>query len=169
MSIEQKLEVICANVPEVNLSWDSCARTKMTDGLLQSGGLGSLVEPAARVAAINEDLLSGIKSKMLYVVAADHGMSTGNTISPLGSGFVSEVSGAVLNNKSAASISAKASGVKIRLVDAGIKGEVPQHRHYIEIGKRISANIAQSNAFSRDEALEAIGAGVRPVGVVVNE
>ena len=160
MSIEQKLEVVCANVPAVDEQWDSCARTKMTKGLLQGAGLGTLVESASRIGAINEDLLAGIKSKMRYVVGADHGLCSNYNISPLHNGFVSEVSGAVLNNKSAASISAKASGVKIRLIDAGIKGAVPQHRHYIEIGKRISNDITVQDAFSRDEALEALGAGL---------
>lgn len=167
MSIEQKLEVICANVPAVDQGWDSCAKTRLSDSLLQGGGLGSLVEPTARIAAINEDLLAGIKSKMLYVVAADHGLTTNATVSAFSSDFLSEVSGAVLNNRSAASIAAKANGLKIRLIDAGIKGRVDKHRHYIEIGKRISADIATSAAFSRAEALEAVGAGVGLVEVGV--
>ena len=64
MSIEQKIEVICGNVPPVAQNWGDCAVTKLTKGLLQSGGLGTLVEPAARIGAINEDLLSkGLRKK----------------------------------------------------------------------------------------------------------
>ncbi|GEM_PF-6578958 len=167
MSIEQKLEVICGNIPELDMGWAKCAKTRFNESFLQGGGLGTLVEPASIVAAINEDLLSGIKSKMLYMVAADHGLLRNFDVSTFGSDFLNEASQAILNNKSAGTITAKASGVKVRLIDAGIKGKIEKHRHYIEIGKRISADITIENAFSRNETLEAIGAGVGLVEVGV--
>jgi len=127
------------------------------------GSLGRLEELSIQVAGITGQARPRIKDKVIVTMAGDHGVVAEGV-----SAYPSEVTVQMVYNflRGGAGINVLAHhvGARVVIVDMGVAGELePQPDlvdHKVALGTR---NMAQGPAMSRDQAIQAVEAGIEVV------
>ncbi|MCG8563926.1 MAG: nicotinate-nucleotide--dimethylbenzimidazole phosphoribosyltransferase, partial [Desulfobacterales bacterium] len=136
------------------------AQAKMDDKSKPLGALGKLEPLAVRLAMIRGTLNPSIPTKALLVFAGDHGVTEEGV-----SAFPSEVTGQMvenfLNGGAAINVLCRHHGIAMKVVDMGVKKEFSPHpmliRSKVAPGSR---NMALEPAMTRDQAIQALQAGM---------
>ncbi|OYW99934.1 MAG: nicotinate-nucleotide--dimethylbenzimidazole phosphoribosyltransferase [Caulobacter vibrioides] len=123
------------------------------------GSLGRLEDLAVQIGLIQDRLDPRLDRTELYVFAGDHGLNQEGV-----SAYPSSVTAAMvrlfLSGRSSVGALAKATGVQVRVVDAGVDADLPAHPDLIAAKvRRGSRNAAKEPALTRDEVLQAIAHG----------
>lgn len=123
------------------------------------GSLGRLEEMAKRIVVITGDNRPFLKKKVIFVMAADHGVSEEGV-----SLFPQEVTSQMVHNflSGGAGINVLAGhvGARVIVVDMGVKEEIKDKRLRIKKVGYGTKNMAKENAMSHSEAKRAIEAGI---------
>ena len=121
-------------------------------------GLGVLEEMLVRIAAMQESAEIELEKKALVVFCADNGV-VAEGVSQTGQETTAIVAENFIDGKSCAAIMCRRAGADLFPVDVGMAVDTPR----VEKRKlrRGTANMAQGPAMTREEALFAIGAGIR--------
>ncbi len=125
------------------------------------GSLGRLEEISVRLAGISGSTRPAVTGKALVIAAGDHGVvAQGVTAYP------QEITGQMvlnfLNGGAAVTAMARSLDVKVTVVDAGVKSELPGHNDLISL--RIgpgTADISTGPAMSVDQAERSVLEGAR--------
>ncbi|HZS41331.1 MAG TPA: nicotinate-nucleotide--dimethylbenzimidazole phosphoribosyltransferase [Polyangia bacterium] len=157
---EPALRALCARIPALDPA--VAARTQaLLDGKTKPRrSLGRLEELACRVAAIRGEDAPALGDKAMVVMAADHGVAEEGV-----SAYPQEVTAQMLLNfargGAAINVLARQAGARVVVVDMGVReplaGAPPEIR-----ARRVgpgTQNFTRGPAMSREQALEAIGAG----------
>lgn len=123
------------------------------------GALGRIEEIAARLAAIQGSTAPRAESCTLILFAADHGMAAAG-VSAYSSDVTRQMVLNILSGGAASSVFARALGIRVSVVDAGVAG--PPIEHPELISRRIgagTANALEGPALSAAQAQEAFEAG----------
>ncbi len=124
------------------------------------GSLGQLEEIAQRYAAIVENLTPKIEKKIIYTFAGDHGVAAEGV-----SAYPKEVTSQMVYNfirgGAGVNVLARHVGAQVVVVDMGVDHEFePAEGLVIRKIGRGTGNIARGPAMSREQALQALGAGL---------
>ena len=137
------------------------AQARLDDLTKPPGSLGRLEEVAKRLAGIQGTTRPSIRKKRVYTLAGDHGVTEEGV-----SAYPKEVTAQMVLNflrgGAAINVLARHAGAEITVVDIGVDhdfGGVAGLVH-AKVG-RGTRNLARGPAMTREEALRAIGVGVR--------
>ena len=130
------------------------------------GSLGRIEDLAVRIAGIVRTPRPRLAQRLIVVAAGDHGVARRGV-----SAYPPEVTAQMVQNflagGAAISVLAQHAGARVRIIDAGVAGETPDHPDLLRL--RLgpgTADISVGPAMSRGAAEAAIAAGI---AVVENE
>lgn len=124
------------------------------------GSLGRLEELAVAIAGIRCDSRPRLEHRLIVVAAADHGVAAQGV-----SAYPPEVTGQMVANflagGAAINVLAAHAGARVRVVDAGVASETPEHPRLtrLRLG-RGTADISRGPAMSAEAASLAVAAGI---------
>jgi nicotinate-nucleotide--dimethylbenzimidazole phosphoribosyltransferase len=153
------LSAIKATIKPVNPEMEPLLRASLDAKAKPPGSLGRLEDLAVRIGLIQNRMQPRIARTDLYVFAGDHGL-TNEGVSAFPSSVTAAMVGLYLSGRSSVSALAKATGVQVRVVDAGVDADLPDHPDLIAAKiRRGTRNAARQAAMTRNEALSAIAKG----------
>lgn len=147
------------HVPPVSHALDDAIRRAIDGKTKPLGALGVLENVAAQVARIQNTLTPRLRHCRLTIFAGDHGIA-GEGVSPYPQTVTRQMVANFLAGGAAANVFARANGVDLQVVDAGVAGE-PMEAPGL-VSRRIAAgtrNCAVEPAMSREQCEEALRAG----------
>ncbi|MBI3000501.1 MAG: nicotinate-nucleotide--dimethylbenzimidazole phosphoribosyltransferase [Deltaproteobacteria bacterium] len=125
------------------------------------GSLGRLEELACRVSRIQGKIPPELGPKLLFVFAADHGISE-EGVSAYPKEVTAQMTYNFLNGGAAINVLARHYGVDVEVVDMGVDHDFPPldrlRSHKI---KRGTNNFLRGPAMTREEALQSVETGIR--------
>ncbi|MDP6626103.1 MAG: nicotinate-nucleotide--dimethylbenzimidazole phosphoribosyltransferase, partial [Nitrospinota bacterium] len=155
-----KIEETAKKIIEPDQKMRDIAKAHLNDLTKPPGSLGRLEELAEEIVFITGNKRPRIKKKVIFTLAGDHGVAKEGV-----SAFPQEVTGQMLLNfahgGAAVNVLAKHAGADIKVVDLGVKGEIPGNLGIIN--KKISngtENMVKVPAMTRDNAVLALERGV---------
>ena len=153
------LSAIAATITPVDAALEPRLRARLDAKAKPPGSLGRLEDLAVRIGLIQNRLDPRIARADLYVFAGDHGL-TGEGVSAYPSSVTAAMVGLFLSGRSSVSALAKATGVRVRVVDAGVDADLPDHPALIAAKiRRGTRNAAREAALTQDEVLRAVAKG----------
>lgn len=145
----------------LDLRIEAAAQARLDSLTKPPGSLGKLEELARRIAVIQGQVPPRLGAKLLFVLAADHGVTEENV-----SAYPKEVTAQMIDNflhgGAAVNVLARHYGVDIEVIDVGIDYDfavLPGLRD-CKI-RRGTANFTRGAAMTREEALRAVEIGIQ--------
>ncbi len=139
------------------------ARARQAQLTKPAGSLGRLEQLSIQIAGITGQLNPPMTHRAMIVAAGDHGITAEGV-----SAFPSEVTPQMvlnfLHGGAAINVLARQAGARVVVLDAGVAADLPTHADLIK--SKVApgtANFAQGPAMSRDQAIQAIEAGIAAV------
>ena len=134
-------------------------RTRIDGKAKPPGSLGRIEDLAVQLGMIRHPAEPRIDRAILLVFAADHGL-TEEGVSQYPSAVTVAMVMTYLAGRASANAFAAASGVAIRVVDAGVAAELPDHPELIAAKIRMgTANAAREPAMTPQQAADALARG----------
>jgi len=139
------------------------ARDRQNQLTKPAGSLGRLETLSIQVAGITGRLDAPLSERAIIVAAGDHGV-TAEGVSAFPASVTPQMVLNFLNGGAAINVLARQVGARVVVLDAGVAAELPAHPDLIN-GKVAlgTANCAQGPAMSREQAVQAIEAGIGAV------
>jgi nicotinate-nucleotide--dimethylbenzimidazole phosphoribosyltransferase len=156
MSVEETLK----QIRPLDRSSEEAARERLDSLTKPPGSLGKLEELARRIAVIQGEVPPRLGRKLLFVFAADHGI-TQEGVSAYPKDVTAQMTYNFLNGGAAINVLARHCGVDTEVVDVGVDcefGELRGLRHCKV--RRSTANFARGPAMTRAEAERSVMLGV---------
>jgi nicotinate-nucleotide--dimethylbenzimidazole phosphoribosyltransferase len=145
------------------------ARKRQDELTKPRGSLGVLEELSVKIAGIRRSPLPSLENKVIVVMAADHGV-VAEGVSAYPQEVTRQMVANFLNGNAAINVLAGHTGVRLVFVDMGVIGGFEPHPsllcRMIDFGTR---NMAQGPAMSRQQALDALEAGIDVVEAQVGQ
>jgi nicotinate-nucleotide--dimethylbenzimidazole phosphoribosyltransferase len=153
----------------LDLSIETEAQRRLDSLTKPQGSLGKLEELARRVAVIQGKVPPRLGRKLLFVFAADHGI-TQEDVSAYPKEVTAQMTYNFLDGGAAINVLARHHGVDTKVVDVGVDHEFAAPsclgNHKIRRG---TANFAHGPAMTRDEAVRCVELGIQLVREVATE
>lgn len=166
-SLKSKIERI---VP-VSADWRKKARNHLNNLAIPQGSLGQLLDIAEQLAAIKEDLKPSVRSKAVVTMAGDHGVVEEGV-----SAFPQEVTPQMVANfiagGAAINVLAGVAGARVMVVDMGVASDLDPSFADKMLFRKVgygTRNMARGSAMSREQAVQALEAGIEIAGRLVEE
>ena len=148
-------------VPPVDAAIASDLRACLDGKAKPLGALGRIEDLAVQLGLIANGAPPAFDRALLLVFAGDHGL-TEEGVSSYPASVTQAMVATFLAGKATANAFAQAVGAELRVVDAGVDGDLPAHPALLdEKVRRGTRNAAVEAALSRDETLKALEAGAR--------
>lgn len=146
------------------------AAQKRLDHLTKpQGSLGRLEELARRVAGIQGEVPPRLGRKLLFVFAADHGISA-EGVSAYPKEVTAQMTTNFLSGGAAINVLARHAGVEVEVVDIGVDFEFPAVKNLRSLKvRRGTGNFARGPAMTREEAERSVKTGIRLVEEAARE
>jgi len=148
-----------------SLNQDSMAQAQERQAQLTkpAGSLGRLEQLSIQIAGITGQIKPSLAQRAVIVAAGDHGITAEGV-----SAFPSEVTPQMvfnfLNGGAAINVLARQAGARVVVLDAGVASDLPSHPDLFNCKVAPgTANFAQGPAMSREQAVQAIEAGIAAV------
>jgi nicotinate-nucleotide--dimethylbenzimidazole phosphoribosyltransferase len=156
MSLEETLK----QIRPLDRSTESAAQQRLDSLTKPQGSLGRLEELARRIAVIQGKVPPRLGRKLLFVFAADHGI-TAEGVSAYPSDVTAQMTHNFLNGGAAINVLARHHSIDTEVVDVGVDHEfgAPRGLRDCKI-RRGTANFARGPAMTRDEALCSVELGI---------
>ncbi len=155
-----KLEQTIQRIAPLDEAAMSAARARQDILTKPQGSLGRLEELSIQVAGITAQAIPVIRDKAVITIAGDHGVVAEGV-----SAYPSEVTPQMVYNflrgGAAINVLGRHVGARVVVVDAGVAAELEPHPQLID--KKVApgtANMAQGPAMTRQQAVQAIEAGI---------
>jgi len=157
MSLDETLK----RIRPLDRSSESAARQRLDSLTKPQGSLGRLEELARRIAVIQGKVPPQLGRKLLFVFAADHGISA-EGVSAYPKEVTAQMTYNFLNGGAAINVLARHHGVDSEIVDVGVDHEfaAPRGLRNCKV-RRGTANFARGPAMTRAEALRCVELGIR--------
>jgi nicotinate-nucleotide--dimethylbenzimidazole phosphoribosyltransferase len=148
-------------ISPLDLSIQTEAQKRLDSLTKPQGSLGKLEELARRIAVIQGKVPPRLGRKLLFVFAADHGI-TQEGVSAYPKEVTAQMTYNFLDGGAAINVLARHHGVDTKVVDVGVDHEfaAPSGLGNYKI-RRGTANFAQGQAMTQDEAVRSVELGIR--------
>jgi nicotinate-nucleotide--dimethylbenzimidazole phosphoribosyltransferase len=157
---EAALHEVIGAVPSLDREWYERAGQRLNSLTKPLGSLGRLEEIATRVVAIREELPPNCSKKMIFTLAADHGVSE-EGVSAYPKAVTRQMVLNFLSGGAAINVLGRQFGIEVRVVDMGVEGDTSELaglvRRKIAHGTR---NMARGPAMTPDEMYGALQVGI---------
>ena len=159
MSLDETLK----QIRPLALSIERVAQERLDSLTKPQGSLGKLEEIARRIAVIQGRVPPQLGRKLLFVFAADHGI-TQEGVSAYPKDVTAQMTYNFLNGGAAINVLARHHGVETEVVDVGVDYEFKDasglRNRKLRPG---TANFARGPAMTRDEAIRSVELGIELV------
>jgi nicotinate-nucleotide--dimethylbenzimidazole phosphoribosyltransferase len=163
------LEKTLTNIRPLDHSFEAEARQRLDSLTKPQGSLGKLEELARRVAVIQRKVPPQLGRKLLFVFAADHGI-TEEGVSAYPKEVTAQMTYNFLRGGAAINVLSRHYGVEVLVIDIGVDHEFPNSPGLRNCKvRRGTDNFSHGPAMSRPEAVQSIEAGIRLVEEVALE
>jgi nicotinate-nucleotide--dimethylbenzimidazole phosphoribosyltransferase len=151
-------------IAAVDRALEAKLRAKLDGKAKPPGSLGHIEDLAVRLGLITGDLEPRADRTALLVFAGDHGL-TEEGVSSYPSSVTVAMVGLFLSGRSSVNAFAKATGVSVKVVDAGVAAKLPAHPDLIDAKVRLGArNAAREAALTPQETRLALERGIALAG-----
>lgn len=157
------LEQILNRIRPLDPSFHREAQKRLDSLTKPQGSLGKLEELARQVAVIQGEIPPRLGRKLLFVFAADHGI-TEEGVSAYPKAVTAQMTHNFLQGGAAINVLARHYGVEVEVIDVGVDYEFsnPPGLRSCKV-RRGTNNFARGAAMTRSEARQAIETGIRLV------
>ncbi|NYE56359.1 nicotinate-nucleotide--dimethylbenzimidazole phosphoribosyltransferase [Carboxydothermus ferrireducens] len=123
------------------------------------GSLGVLEEMAVKLAGITGELAPNLSRKTVVVMAGDHGITEhGVSVAPVE--VTAQMTRCFLEGIAGINVLSRHTGVEVKVVDMGVRAELNLPGLIVKKVRSGTSDFTQGPAMTREEALQAIMAGV---------
>jgi len=157
---EAAVHKVIAEVPLLRQEWYERATERLNRLTKPLGSLGRLEEIAARIVAIREEPRPDCSKKVIFTVAADHGV-TDEGVSAYPKAVTRQMVANFLAGGAAINVLCRQFGIDVRVVDIGVDGDTREFANLVS--KKVARgtkNMARGPAMSTAEMSSAIEAGI---------
>src|SRR5215470_10080455 len=119
----EKLREIADQVPAIEPRWQARALRHLDNLTKPSGSLGRLEEIAARLAGIQQKEVLDCKNKIIFTLAADHGV-TEEQVSAYPKAVTGQMVRNFLTGGAAINVLCRQFGIEVVVVDIGVDGKL---------------------------------------------
>jgi len=155
------LERTIASIRPLDRAWQRSAQQRLDSLTKPQGSLGRLEELALRVAVIQEEVPPRLGRKLLFIFAADHGI-TAEQVSAYPKDVTAQMTYNFLNGGAAINVLARHHAIDTEVVDLGVDHEFVAGRGLRDCKvRRGTANFARGPAMTRAEALRSVEWGIQ--------
>lgn len=123
------------------------------------GSLGKLEQVAVKLAGIYGELPPAPLRKVIAVMAGDHGVCE-EGVSAFPQDVTAQMALNFVNGGAAVNVLARHVGADVVCVDMGMREAMAHERLFVRAVRRGTGNIARGPAMTRDEAVQAVEAGI---------
>lgn len=149
-----------ASLPSLSPEWRARAVAHLNDLTKPLGSLGRLEDIAARLVAIREEERPRCAKKVIFTMAADHGV-TDEGVSAYPKAVTRQMVLNFLAGGAAINVLARHGGIDVVVVDIGIDGDMGEVAGLLSAKvARGTSNMARGPAMSEAELLSALGLGI---------
>jgi nicotinate-nucleotide--dimethylbenzimidazole phosphoribosyltransferase len=160
MSPESRLAAILERIQPVDPRWIEQARARQLQLTKPPGSLGRLEEIANRLVAIQETLTPSVKHARIVLFAGDHGVCA-EGVSPYPQAVTAQMVVNFLRGGAGINALARAAGVELEVVDAGVANDIPETAGLIRRAiARGTNNFCQEPAMTREQAVASLLLGI---------
>lgn len=139
------------NIPKLSTELDTQIQSKIDLKTKPPGSLGQLESLAFKLAKIQQTLKPKILNPGIIVFAGDHGLSDEN-VSPYPKEVTTQMVLNFLNEGAAINAFANLHNIPLKVVDAGVCGELPPHKNLLQLSEaKGTKNSLKEPAISRDQ------------------
>lgn len=163
------LEKTLKRIRPLDRSFESQAQKQLDSLTKPQGSLGKLEELAGRIAVIQGKVPPRLGRKLLFVFAADHGI-TEEGVSAYPKDVTAQMTHNFLRSGAAINVLARHYGVAVEVVDVGVDYEfsLPLLPRSYKI-RRGTNNFSRGPAMDRPEAVQSVETGIRLVEEVASQ
>jgi nicotinate-nucleotide--dimethylbenzimidazole phosphoribosyltransferase len=163
------LDDMLNQIRPLDRSIESAAQKRLDSLTKPQGSLGKLEELARRIALIQGKVPARLGRKLLFVFAADHGI-TQEGVSAYPKDVTAQMTYNFLQGGAAINVLARHHGVDTEVVDVGVDHEFagPRGLRSCKL-RRGTANFAQGPAMTREEAVRCLELGIQLVREVTTD
>jgi nicotinate-nucleotide--dimethylbenzimidazole phosphoribosyltransferase len=159
MILEQALE----KIRPLDRAVEREAQNRLDSLTKPHGSLGRLEELAQRIACIQNQVPPRLGRKLLWVFAADHGI-TDEGVSAYPKAVTAQMTYNFLRGGAAINVLARHHGVEVEVVDMGVDHDFPLLKGLRDCKvRRGTNNFTRAGAMTREEAVQSIETGIRLV------
>jgi nicotinate-nucleotide--dimethylbenzimidazole phosphoribosyltransferase len=157
------LEQIISSITPLDEEAMIAARERQAQLTKPLGALGRLETLSIQIAGITGRLDPPLTKRAIIVAAGDHGV-TAEGVSAYPSAVTPQMVLNFLNGGAAINVLARQVGARVVVLDAGVAADLPDHPDLIKAKVAPGTNnFGQGPAMSRDQAVQAIEAGITAV------
>jgi nicotinate-nucleotide--dimethylbenzimidazole phosphoribosyltransferase len=149
-----------ASVPLLRKEWHDRAVQRLNSLTKPLGSLGRLEEIAARIVAIREKLCPNCASKVIFTMAADHGV-TDEGVSAYPKAVTRQMVLNFLSGGAAINVLCRNLGIDVTVVDIGVEGDTSELRDLVK--KKVAhgtRNMARGPAMNAAQMYRALAVGI---------
>ena len=157
---EEFVRETIASIPTLDQAWHERALLRLDSLTKPLGSLGRLEEIAARIVAICEQEFPILSSKVIFTLAADHGV-TAEGVSAYSREVTRQMVLNFLSGGAAINVLCRQFGIEIVVVDIAVDGDTSGLEGLVQMKvARGTKNMALGPAMTRAETFAALEAGI---------
>jgi nicotinate-nucleotide--dimethylbenzimidazole phosphoribosyltransferase len=159
-SAEEAVRETIASIPHLSSRWREQAYSRLNCLTKPLGSLGRLEEIAARLVTIREEEYPDCSNKVIFTLAADHGV-TEEGVSAYPKAVTRQMVLNFLSGGAAINVLCRQFGIEVVIVDVGVDAETEDLGGLVQMKvRRGTSNMASGPAMSRAESCRALQAGM---------
>jgi nicotinate-nucleotide--dimethylbenzimidazole phosphoribosyltransferase len=163
------LEETLQKIGPLDRSIESAAQKRLDSLTKPQGSLGRMEELAHRICCIQGIVPPRVGRKLLFVFAADHGV-TEEGVSAYPKEVTAQMTYNFVNGGAAINVLARHYGIEVQVIDVGVDYDFPKLKSLRGLKvRRGTNNFARGPAMTRDEAVRSIETGIRLVDEIGRE
>jgi nicotinate-nucleotide--dimethylbenzimidazole phosphoribosyltransferase len=160
VSAEEVVREATTSIPALDPHWLERARLRLNSLTKPLGSLGRLEEIAARLVAIREEEFPDCANKVIFTLAADHGV-TEEGVSAYPKAVTRQMVLNFLSGGAAVNVLCRQFAIEVVIVDIGVDADTDDLEGLVQVKvRRGTNNMAAGSAMSRAEACRALQAGI---------
>jgi nicotinate-nucleotide--dimethylbenzimidazole phosphoribosyltransferase len=157
---EEVVRETVASIPILDPGWHERAILRLNTLTKPLGSLGRLEEIAARLVMIREEEFPDCSSKVIFTLAADHGV-TEEGVSAYPKAVTRQMVLNFLSGGAAINVLCRQFAIDVIIVDIGVDGDTDDLDELVQLKvRRGTNNMATGAAMTRAEACRALQAGI---------
>lgn len=152
--------------------WEAKAKEHALALAIPPWALGDLLDLGVKIAGMQHTVNIDVSKKMILTMAADHGVAE-EGVSAFPQEVTLEMAANIVRGGAGVNILSKAAGADVRLIDVGIKEDLPD---LTATGKMIDRKVAHGSndfrkgpAMTREQAIAALEVGIDEADRAINE
>jgi nicotinate-nucleotide--dimethylbenzimidazole phosphoribosyltransferase len=156
-----RLDEVIKKISPPDRAAEAAAQKRLDRLTKPQGSLGKLEELARRVAGIQGEVPPRLGRKLLFVFAADHGISA-EGVSAYPKEVTAQMTYNFLHGGAAINVLARHAGVEVEVIDVGVDHEFSPLKNLRSLKvRRGTGNFARGPAMIREEAERSLAVGIR--------